>query len=114
MSKTKPVIETHGKIEDEKFQPMLLEQVWGVDNLSRYGTLDESKYSERLLGMTRADLESHARQMGVVVVEHSNRLREKLLSEFKTYVAMTRRPMNQHPSLVKLSDAALKVLSEGK
>jgi len=110
----KQFIETHGKVETEKFQPTLLEQVWGVDNLSRYGTLDESVYVHRLEGMTRADLEAHARQMGVVVVEHSPRLRDKLMGEFRTYVSMTRRPANVPNGLTEMSDAAKKVLAEGR
>lgn len=108
-------IETTGKIEDEKFEPTLLEQVWGADSLSRYGTLELSEYTKRLDEMTRSDMEAHARQMGVVIVEHSPRLREKLISAFASYVSLVHKPASQqHPTSTKLSDAAKKILSEGR
>ncbi len=114
----KDLIETHGKTDDEpreKFAPTLLEQVWGADNLSRYGTIDETAYTRRLQNMTRTDLEAHARQMGVVIVEHTPRLYDKLLNEFRSYVALARKPMTAVSNGAgKMSDAAQKVLSEGR
>lgn len=112
--KKKVIIETHGKVEDEKFQPTLLEQVWGQTDMSRYGTLSEAEYNQKLENMTRADLEAHARQMGVVVVEHSPRLKEKLLSEFRGYVALVRKPAEAARPTTKISDAAMRVLAEGR
>ena len=47
-ARKKPVIETHGKVED-KFEPTLLEQVWGRADISRYGTLVEEDYTKRIL-----------------------------------------------------------------
>ena len=115
MAKKKPIIETHGKVEEEKFEPTLLEQVWGGDNsLSRYGTLNEEEYTKRVNEMTRADLESHARQMGVVIVENSPRLKEKLLGEFRSYLSLVRKPITHTYPKISLSDAAKKVLSEGR
>lgn len=112
--KKKNVIETHGKVEAEKFEPTLLEQVWGVDNLSRYGTLNEQEYQTRLEGMTRADLEAHARQVGVIIVEYSPRLRDKLIAEFRNYVALVQKPVTAVHPATRISDAAMKVLAEGR
>lgn len=109
----KPMIETHGKVED-KFQPQLLEQVWGSDNLSRYGTVDVGTYTRKVHGMTRSDLEAHARQMGVVIVEHSPRLCDKLISEFKSYIAMTQKPITAATKSQEVSDAVKKILMEGR
>ena len=114
MSKKKKIIETHGKVENEKFQPTLLEQVWGQTDMSRYGTLSETEYNQKLENMTRADLEAHARQMGVVIVEHSPRLKDKLLAEFRTYVSLIRKPVEAAKGPTKLNDAALRVLAEGR
>lgn len=110
----KKVIETHGKVDSDKFQPMLLEQVWGVDNLAKYGTMDRVVYSKRIDGMTRADLEAHARQMGVVIVEHSPQLKEKLMREFDSYVSLLRKPLDSPRTPTTPSEAALKVLAEGR
>jgi hypothetical protein len=110
----KPIIEIHGKVENQPYQHTLLEQIWGTDTLSRYGTLDEQEYIHRIDNMTRADLEAHARQMGVVIVENSLRLKDKLIGEFKNYLALTRKPVNQNYPQTKISEAAKKILSEGR
>jgi len=111
----KHIIETHGKVEDiQKFQPTLLEQVWGDDGLSRYGTIDEVEYTRRLDDMTRTDLETHARMMGVVITESSLRLKEKLLGEFRSFSSLMRKPVVHSKPFVKVSDAAMKVLAEGR
>lgn len=110
----KTVIETHGKVEEEKFQPTLLEQVWGRTDLSRYSELSEDAYNESLRNMTRADIEAHARKMGVVVVENTARLKDKLLTEYRSYVSMMRKPADGPKSSGKMSDAAMKVLAEGR
>ena len=113
----KQIIETHGQDESvkEKFQPTLLEQVWGADNLSRYGTQDESVYIKRLENMTRADIEAHARTMGVVIVEHTPRLRDKLLTEFRSYTSLSRRSATStSQGQQTISEAARKVLDEGR
>lgn len=110
----KQIIETHGKVEDAKFQPTLLEQVWGNDFNSRYGTLDEAEYTAKVDGMTRTDLEAHARMMGVVITESSLRLKDKLVGEFRNYVALVRKPVSPVSPTIKVSDAAKKVLAEGR
>lgn len=110
----KKVIETHGRVEGDKFQPTMLEQVWGAPDISRYGTISEAEYVEKLNGMTRADIEAHARQMGVIIVEHTPRLREKLLAEFRSFVSLLNKPADAPKSPTKLSDAAMKVLAEGR
>lgn len=109
----KTVVETHGK-DEQSIEPTLLEQVWSQVDISRYGTLIESEYMQRINQMTRADLETHARQMGVVVVENSFRLRDKLLAEFRGFVALINKPKIAPRSNFKINDAALKVLSEGR
>lgn len=118
MGKTKTRIETHGQVEEpvkQKFQPTLLEQVWGADNQARYGTDEEEVYFKQVTEMTRSDLEAHARKMGVVIVEHTPRLRDKLMQEFASYVSFSRKPassMSLGP--LKITDEAKKVLQEGR
>lgn len=111
MSKKTQPIETHGKVEST--QPTTLEQVWGFNELSRYGTLNSSEYEKQLKDMTRSDLESHARKVGVVILENSERLRGALLKEFTSYVVSLRKPAAIQ-SNTQLTPEALKVLREGR
>lgn len=109
------IIETHGKVEDEQMQPTTLEQVWGGYNeLSKYGTTSETEYQQRLLDMNRTDLEQHARKVGLVIVESSERLRGKLLQEFKVYFASLQKPKNTLPSPQIPSSEVAKILAEGR
>jgi hypothetical protein len=112
--KKKQQIETHGKVEVS--QPTTLEQVWGFNEMSRYGTLDPDEYDKVLAQMNRTDLEAHARKLGVVIVESSLRLQDKLRAEFKNYVTYLRKPAEPQPSKAsgKIDPAALKVLAEGR
>ena len=110
----KKVIETHGKVES--VEPTTLEQVWGFSELSRYGTENEKDYEAKLKDMNRSDLETHARRMGVVVVESSGRLRDNLLRDFRTTYAAMHKPKIEGRTTVgvKIDPEALKVLAEGR
>ena len=112
---TKPAImETHGRDESAGTQPTNLEQVWGYNELSKFGTNDEAVYQKQLDEMLRIDLETHARRHNVIIVESTARLREKLLNNFKTYVSLLHKPADKKKSQYKPDAAALKVLSEGR
>ena len=104
--------QTHAKVDTTELTS--LDQIWGFNELSRYGTLDENEYKDRLILMTRADLENHARSTGVLVVESSERLRDLLLKQFRSYVLSLRKPASQNPKETKLSKDAEKVLREGR
>jgi hypothetical protein len=107
-------IQAHGKIENNN-QPTLLEQVWGYNELSKYGTLDETEYVTKLADMNRSDLENHARTLGVVVVESTARLRDKLIGEFRQYTSLLHKPAPaEHLKGGKPDAAALKILAEGR
>ena len=109
-----PTIETNGKVKESPLAFTLLEQVWGRKDASRYNTLDIQAYTERLGDMTRSDLEAHARQMGVGIVENTLHLRDRLLDEFNRYVALSRKPTSPLQPTTKISKEAMKVLSEGR
>ena len=40
--------QTHAKVE-KKFEPTTLDQIWGDDGASEYGTLDYQSYQEKIL-----------------------------------------------------------------
>lgn len=111
MGRKKKIIETHGKLENG--QLTRLEQIWGFNELARYGTLSEDDYKKSLESMGRADLETHARKLGVVVVESSARLQHKLLQEFKNYKLSLCRPDNPLPQ-TNSSKEVHKILQEGR
>ena len=111
MAKKKQIIETHGKIETR--QPTTLEQVWGFNEIARYGTLNEDDYAAQLKGMNRPELEAHARKVGEVIVESSERLREKLVKGFRSYVSSLNKPVIPSSSN-KMTPEAEKILREGR
>ncbi len=107
----KQIIETHGKVETT--QPTTLEQIWGFNELARYGTLNEEVYAAELKEMNRPELEAQARKVGEVIVESSERLREKLLKGFRSYVSSLHKPSIPQNSN-KISPEAEKILREGR
>lgn len=114
MGRPKKQIEVHGKVESPDLKPTTLEQVWGYNEMSRYGTKSESEYEQSLLGMNRPELESQARKMGVVVVENSERIRGKLIAEFRQHFASLQKPVNPPAYPQKISDEVRKILAEGR
>lgn len=109
----KPVVEAHGK--EDSTQPTLLEQVWGFNDLSKYGTLDEAAYQRQLDEMNRTDLESHARKVGVIVVESTARLKGELVRAFANYVYYLRKPAPTAPtSKTEVTDEVRRILAEGR
>lgn len=92
------MIETHGKVEEEGKEYTMLEQVWGFNEMSKYGTKDEAEYLQQLDDMNRLELESHARRVGVVCIDSSVRLKEKLVNEFNKYYTYLQKPVvNKQP-----------------
>jgi hypothetical protein len=115
MSKRKvdKVIEAHGK--EDTTQPTRLEQVWGYNELSKYGTLEADVYQRSLDEMNRTDLEAHARKVGVIVLESTARLKGELVKAFDNYVFYLRKPAPKAPSATgKISDDVRRILAEGR
>jgi hypothetical protein len=120
----KKIIETTGKIEDLPDKPYIstLEQAWGTFNeKARYGTVDRQEYERKLADMNRPDLESHARTLGVVIIESTSRLRDRLLYEFDSYMASIRGPTRLVTGASKngkisptISEEVRKILAEGR
>lgn len=113
MKRKEKVIEAHGK--EESTQPTRLEQVWGFNELSKYGTLEESVYEKQIDELNRTDLEAHARKVGVVIVESTARLKESLKKEFRNYAFYLRKPAPKAPSSTnEVNDEVRRILSEGR
>lgn len=78
-------IEIDGKIAANK--PTALEQIWGSDGLSKYGTMDLDVYTAKLNDMLPVDLQNHARDVGLRPDVEPHLLRDRLINEFLRHVA---------------------------
>ena len=108
----KNLSQTHGK--EEKFEPTTLDQIWGDDGSSTYGTLNESTYEERLDDMNMSDLQTHASTVGIIPIDSRQTLRERLLREFRKHVASYRKPIHNAESAKHIDPEVMKILSEGR
>ena len=60
-NKLDEINQTHGKVEKtDEFQPTSLDQIWGSDGSSKYGTLSLDDYESQLKDMSKAELHIHA------------------------------------------------------
>jgi len=104
--------EAHGKIDSA--EPTMLEQIWGFNELSKYGTLDEEEYEKNLLEMSKIDLQAHARELGIVPIDSVERLTQNLLREFKNYVFYLRKPAKAQSAPKNPTKTVKAILSEGR
>lgn len=109
----KKLTETHAMIEQD--EPTSLEAVWGgVNELSKYGTLDQGEYKTQLLEMNRTDLEAHARKIGLVPIPDTERLIKNLVREFESYAFYLRKPLKVKPAPQKPTKDIQAILGEGR
>jgi len=100
--------QTHGKVE----KPLTLNQVWGDDGKSKYGTLDVEKYSDYLNDLNKSDLQAHAVKIGLVPIDDRNSLVTRLKKEFNKYASQY--SARSLPTKKDISKAARDILSEGR
>jgi hypothetical protein len=108
----KKMSQTHGKVE--KFEPTTLDQIWGDDGTSMYGTLDDNKYQERLDEMNMSDLQSHASRVGIIPIDNRSMLRERLMREFRKHASSYKKPIETQDDSETVNKDAMKILSEGR
>jgi hypothetical protein len=111
-TKVSQLKQTHAKVESPK--PTMLDQIWGFNEMGRYGTVDEGEYGARLRDMTRADLENHAKAVGCLVLEDSARLRDALMKQFNAYILSLRKPTAAIAKTGKITEETKRVLNEGR
>lgn len=100
--------QTHGKVE----KPLTLNQVWGDDGKSKYGTLDAEKYSEYLNDLNKSDLQAHAVKIGLVPIDDRNSLVTRLKKEFNKHASQY--SARVLPTKKDISKAAKDILAEGR
>jgi hypothetical protein len=104
--------QTHGK--SDEIEPTTLDQIWGDDGTSKYGTLNEEEYLSKLDGMTKSDIYLHASKLGIVPIDDRGRLKKTLLSGFRKHVAKFKMPTQVDESHEKLPKNIREILEEGK
>jgi hypothetical protein len=107
-SKLDSLKQTHGKVE----KPLTLNQVWGDDGSSRYGTLNVDEYMVYLNNLNKSDLQTHAVKIGLVPVDDRVTLVKRLKIEFNKFSSQYKtRPVASNKSISK---SAKDILSEGR
>ena len=109
---TKSLSQTHGK-EEKRTRPTTLDQIWGDTGLSKYGTMDESTYAEEISSMSKSDLQAHASTVGIIPIDNREMLSQRLMREFRKYVASYNAPIERKRG-IKLSKEAKAILAEGR
>jgi hypothetical protein len=114
-TKLEQMTQIHGK-DQEKFAPTTLEQILGVNGQSKFGTMDESEYTNRLNNMPKTDLQAHATQIGIVPIDNRDRLIKTLTTQFRLHVASFKRPTSpvNAQSAKPISPEVAKILALGR
>jgi|TARA_R110002020_G_scaffold67202_1_gene176723 hypothetical protein len=108
----KNLSQTHAK--EEEFEATTLEQIWGDDGTSAYGTLNENAYTKQVDDMNMSDLQAHASTVGIIPIDNRNTLRERLLREFRKHVSSYKKPVQESRSAAHVDPKVIKILSEGR
>ena len=112
--KREKMIQTHAMEEKESFEKTTLDQVWGDEGYSKYGTLDEEEYTSSIRGLNKTDLHAHAVKVGILPVDNRQLLTSRLTREFKKYVLGFRKPKSEPKRKTKVSDDIKSILAEGR
>jgi hypothetical protein len=111
-SKISQMKQIHGK-QEKDFQPTTLNQIWGDDGMDKYSTMSEEEYLNQLNEMNATDLQRHSVKVGIVPDHKIDIMKKRLLNAFRTHVSSYRKPVFI-PQKAKISNAAKKILSEGR
>ncbi len=106
------ISQAHGK--EEKVQPTTLDQIWGDDGLSKYGTLCDQEYKTKLDDMSKSDIFAHAASIGIIPVDNRDLLTRTLLKEFLKFSSAYKKPIEDKKDIPNISPEVLKILSEGR
>ena len=108
----KKLSQAHGKVEE--YQPTTLDQIWGDDGTSMYGTLDEGVYQTRLDEMNMSDMQSHASRVGIIPIDNRSMLQDRLVREFRKHASSYKKPVDQNQVPDAIPADIKKILSEGR
>lgn len=112
-TKLESLKQTHGK-DATNFEVTTIDQIWGGNENTKFGTTDESVFAGKLKEMTRADLENFARQHGSIIVESSDRIRNELMKVFRNYVSLLKKPTVKTAAKITITPDVQRILNEGR
>lgn len=104
------------KQTDGRVKPTTLDQIWGDTGLTKYKTLNVNEYEVYLDNLNMAEIQDHAREVGLMPIDSINRLKQTLIQEFKSYTAKYK-PLPEAPDtndITKFSPQVRKILAESK
>ena len=105
--------QTHGKVED--FTPTTLDQVWGDDGMTRYGTKSLAEYEEQINDMNKVDIMEEARRVGTILTDNTQEIRRRLIFEFEQYVGQFQPSPKIYANKPHPNDKEVnKILNEGR
>jgi hypothetical protein len=105
--------QAHGK--EETLQPTTLDQIWGDDGVSKYGTFSKAEYQEHIDNLNKTDLQQHAVKLGIVPVRERHRLTKNLMTAFDQHCSMYTKPSEANVNNpADIDEETLKILSEGR
>tara|TARA_R100000808_G_C2041941_1_gene81170 strand:+ start:183 stop:581 length:399 start_codon:yes stop_codon:yes gene_type:complete len=110
----KDMNQTHGMVEGQKYEPTTLDQVWGDDGLSKYQTMDSKVYEAKVSKMLLADLKNEAIRVGLLPVDNSEMLKDRLMREFTIHTNSYRRPTEGGSQPPQISEDIEDILKEGR
>ena len=78
--KLKDLSETDGMVvQEKKFVPTTLDQVFGDTGMDKYKTLDGDVYEKVLDNMSKSDLKNEAVRVGLLPIDNTQQLRARLV-----------------------------------
>ena len=110
-NKSSKLKQINGK--EESFEPTMLDQIWGDTGINKYSTLKEEEYQNYLHDLNKADLQTHASNIGLMPIDNSETLIKRLIAEFQKHISKYTKPSLSKTDL-KISKEAKKILEEGK
>ncbi len=105
--------QTHAKVE-KKYEPTTLDQIWGDEGSSEYGTLDYENYKGKIFDMNMSDLQAHASRVGIVPIDNRNMLTDRLLREFSRHVSSFKKPVEDLSNQQSIPNKIKDILAEGR
>lgn len=105
--------QTHGKVDNpDEFRPTSLEQIWGSDGSSKYGTLELSEYEKTLSGLSKSELHIHATKVGLIPVDDRGILTKRCVREFVRHISQFTAPI-ENKDEIDPSEKIKRILQEG-
>lgn len=107
--------QTNGKIIPEKPElPRTMDELFGVDGLSKYKTFNQDVYEAQLREMTKSDLQAHAHKLNIAPIDDTPRLKKILLAEFvkhRSQYAKMPKPTN---NAKEVTPEVRRIMAEGR